>query len=156
MLYFNSKRRELNSKSIKGIYTCKVSSTIGASATNVYARGGFSIVSQFGTGAEIDGSGLKIAKDSKVVCIGYAQFGQGISAEDYMHCVVGEYFNGGSTPNVTWHGQTVVAGPWDTCMISPNMRSLSAGTILYPWVKCEQGYGANYLSDISTFTFIIV
>lgn len=88
--------------------------------------------------------------------MGCAQFGEGISAGDYIHCAVGERLNGGSTPDISWHGQTVAAGPWDSCAISPNMRPISAGTILYPWVKCEQGHTANYLSDISTFTFIIV
>ena len=150
------KNTELNSKSIKGIYTCKVSDNFGATATNVYARGSFSIISQFGTGAEIDGSGLKITENSNVICIGYAQFGQGISAGDYMHCIVGENFNGGSTPNQTWHGQIVANGPWDSCMISPNMRQLSSGTIIYPWVKCEQGFSNNYLAGYSTFTFIII
>lgn len=149
-------RKLYNNLMVNSIVTCKCSSDISGTAANRYSRGGFQIISQIGNGAEISNSGLKILNTSIVICLGYAQFGQGISAEDYMHCVVGEYINGGSTPNATWHGQTVAGGPWDSCMISPNMRHLSAGTILYPWVKCEQGYAAHYLSDLSTFIFIIV
>lgn len=130
--------------------TCKCSSSIGCTATNQYNKGGFQIISQTNAGVLITNGGLQILRDCFVVCIGCAQFSSGVSDGDHMHCMISE-----NTNTQDWHGQTIARGAYDSCMITPNVRFIPAGTILYPWVKCEQGYSMDYLEHSSTFTFFL-
>ena len=104
-----------------------------------------------GSGAEISGNGLKIIDEAAVLCLGVVRIGNGVSAGDLIHAIISEDSN-----NRTWHGQCVAAGMYDSFSITANIRFIQPGTILYPWVMCQQGYNHNYLDKESTFTFVII
>lgn len=142
---------------LSSIYTVNLQSRIDGQAANFYSKGKFNIIGNLGYDTAIlnEDGGLEILYDSKIICIGDGLFADGVSDGDLMHICVGEIEDNGQ-PNMSWHGQNTVRGPWCTASVTPNLRVISKGTVFYPWVKCEQGYSANYLSSNSTFTFFII
>lgn len=112
---------------------------IKTTQTNVFQVGKFRSIAQTGKYVSVNSSGaIKIYHTGTYLISLYGVW-FGTSSGDYMHFAIGP-----SNSDVRFAVQRLVHGAWDSGSKTGMLR-FTEGTVLYPMVKCEQGF-PNHLS----------
>lgn len=160
---------------ILGIAVYTVRSPIMGIGTNTYAKGKFNLHKEYGQkftqlstleSQHKSEGGCQLLDDGVYLGFGIGLFADGIVEGDQMHVCYAVDPGGSGRPggynmeleiHDLWHGQCRVTGPWDCCSVTPNIIELYKWDIIWPWVKCEQGFNSSspQLQDYSS-RFIII
>ena len=146
---------------ILGIAVYTVRDPIYGVAPNTYVRGKFDLHKEYGQKftqlSTLESQwnqegGCQILDDGMYLGFGIGLFADGVVEGDQMHVCYATDDSGSGKPggynteqeiHDLWHGQCRVNGTWDSCSVAPNIIELDKWQIIWPWVKCEQGYNAE-------------
>lgn len=106
---------------------------INTNATNAWASGKFANAEVHGGALSLASGGIRVLAAGTYIIFYKIMFSNN-SAGDIMHYGVGT-----SASNILSYQQVRCAGTYDTLTMC-EIVALGAGTVLYPYFKCEQGY----------------